>query len=48
MLRSRSRPGPGPQVELVRVVRRLPGVSVADAAAELRPAPNTVSTCLAR
>lgn len=34
----------GSQLELVRVVRRNPGVSVADAAAALRVAPNTVST----
>ena len=32
------------QLELVRLVRRRPGVSVADAAAELGVAPNTVST----
>src|ERR1700744_1742707 len=35
---------PGPQRELVRLVRRRPGVSVAQAAAELGVAPNTVST----
>jgi DNA-binding MarR family transcriptional regulator len=34
----------GSQLELVRLVRRQPGVSVADAADELRLAPNTVST----
>jgi len=34
----------GAQLELVRVVRRRPGISVADAAQELRVAPNTVST----
>jgi len=34
----------GAQQELLRVVSRRPGVSVADAAAELRLAPNTVST----
>lgn len=34
----------GAQVELVRLVRRKPGTSVADAAAELGLAPNTVST----
>jgi DNA-binding MarR family transcriptional regulator len=34
----------GPQVDLVRVVQRLPGVSVNQAAHELRLAPNTVST----
>ncbi len=32
------------QVQLVRVVRRKPGISVAEAAAELGVAPNTVST----
>lgn len=34
----------GAQVELVRLVRRQPGISVADAAAQLGVAPNTVST----
>jgi DNA-binding MarR family transcriptional regulator len=34
----------GSQLELVRLVSRRPGVSVADAAGELRLAPNTVST----
>jgi DNA-binding MarR family transcriptional regulator len=34
----------GAQLELVRLVRRRPGVSVAEAAAALRLAPNTVST----
>ena len=34
----------GAQLELVRLVRRTPGLSVADAAHELRLAPNTVST----
>jgi DNA-binding MarR family transcriptional regulator len=34
----------GAQVELVRLVRRRPGLSVAEAAAELALAPNTVST----
>lgn len=34
----------GAQLELVRLVRRRPGLSVADAAEELRLAPNTVST----
>jgi DNA-binding MarR family transcriptional regulator len=34
----------GSQLELVRLVRRRPGVSVAQAAEELRLAPNTVST----
>ena len=32
------------QVQLVRVVRRRPGISVAEAATELGVAPNTVST----
>lgn len=32
------------QVELLRLIRRQPAISVADAAAELRLAPNTVST----
>jgi DNA-binding MarR family transcriptional regulator len=34
----------GAQLELLKLVRRRPGVSVADAAAELRLAANTVST----
>ena len=34
----------GSQVDLVRLVRRRPGISVALAAEELRLAPNTVST----
>jgi DNA-binding MarR family transcriptional regulator len=34
----------GSQLELVRLVRRQPGVSVAEAASDLRLAPNTVST----
>jgi DNA-binding MarR family transcriptional regulator len=34
----------GAQLELVRLLRRSPGVSVAQAAAELSLAPNTVST----
>jgi DNA-binding MarR family transcriptional regulator len=34
----------GAQLDLVRLVARQPGVSVAEAAAELRVAPNTVST----
>jgi DNA-binding MarR family transcriptional regulator len=34
----------GAQIELVRLLRRKPGLSVAEAAAELRLAPNTVST----
>jgi DNA-binding MarR family transcriptional regulator len=34
----------GAQFELVRLIRRSPGVSVAEAARELRVAPNTVST----
>ena len=32
------------QLELIRLVRRTPGISVADAAADLGVAPNTVST----
>jgi DNA-binding MarR family transcriptional regulator len=34
----------GSQLELVRLMRRRPGVSVAEAASDLRLAPNTVST----
>jgi DNA-binding MarR family transcriptional regulator len=34
----------GAQLDLVRLVRRRPGISVAEAATELRVAPNTVST----
>ncbi len=34
----------GAQLELARLVRRRPGISVAEAASELRLAPNTVST----
>ena len=34
----------GAQLELVRLLRREPGMSIADAAARLRVAPNTVST----
>src|ERR1700689_5709826 len=34
----------GAQLEVVRLLRREPGVSIADAAARLRVAPNTVST----
>jgi DNA-binding MarR family transcriptional regulator len=34
----------GAQLELVRVVRRRPGISIADAAQKLSLAPNTVST----
>jgi DNA-binding MarR family transcriptional regulator len=34
----------GAQLELVRLLRREPGISIADAAARLRVAPNTVST----
>jgi DNA-binding MarR family transcriptional regulator len=34
----------GAQLDLVRLVRRRPGISVAEAASELRVAPNTVST----
>jgi DNA-binding MarR family transcriptional regulator len=47
--RSVGRPWPveslgGSQIELVRLIRRQPGTSVADAAAELGLAANTVST----
>ena len=38
----------GAQLDLVRLVRRRAGVSVAEAAAELRLAPNTVSTLVRR
>jgi DNA-binding MarR family transcriptional regulator len=38
----------GAQLELVRLVRRRPGVSVAEAASELQLAPNTVSTLVRR
>ncbi len=38
----------GAQIELVRLVRRHPGISVAEAAEELRLAPNTVSTLVRR
>ncbi len=38
----------GAQLELVRLVRRRPGVSVAEAAADLGVAPNTVSTLVRR
>jgi DNA-binding MarR family transcriptional regulator len=38
----------GAQLELVRLLRREPGVSIADAAARLRVAPNTVSTLVGR
>jgi DNA-binding MarR family transcriptional regulator len=34
----------GAQIELVRLLRRQPGLTVAEAAQELRLAPNTVST----
>jgi DNA-binding MarR family transcriptional regulator len=34
----------GAQVDLLRVIRRLPGISVGEAAHELGVAPNTVST----
>jgi len=34
----------GSQLELVRLVRRRPGIAVAEAAADLHLAPNTVST----
>ena len=38
----------GAQLELVRLLRRRPGLTVADAARELRVAPNTVSTLVSR
>jgi DNA-binding MarR family transcriptional regulator len=38
----------GAQLELVRVVRRSPGIGVADAASALGLAPNTVSTLVGR
>ena len=38
----------GAQLELVKLVRRLPGISVAQAAAELGLAANTVSTLVRR
>jgi DNA-binding MarR family transcriptional regulator len=38
----------GAQLELVRLLRRSPGTSVAEAARELRVAPNTVSTLVSR
>jgi DNA-binding MarR family transcriptional regulator len=38
----------GAQLELVRLLRKEPGLSVADAAAQLRLAPNTVSTLVGR
>ena len=38
----------GAQLELVKVLRRRPGVSVAEAAAEMHLAPNTVSTLVRR
>ena len=34
--------------ELIRVIRRVPGISIAEAAAELGLAPNTVSTLVAQ
>jgi DNA-binding MarR family transcriptional regulator len=58
LLRRRSRRSTGPplpdlalsgaQLELVRVVRRSPGIGVADAASALGLAPNTVSTLVSR
>ena len=41
-------PLPAPQVELLRVVKRQPGIRVNEAAAELRVAANTVSTLVRR
>jgi DNA-binding MarR family transcriptional regulator len=38
----------GAELELVRLIQRHPGVSVAQAAEELRVAPNTVSTLVSR
>lgn len=38
----------GAQIELVRLVRRRPGVAVTEAATALRLAPNTVSTLVRR
>lgn len=38
----------GTQLELVRLVRRAPGISVAEAAADLSLAPNTVSTLVSQ
>jgi DNA-binding MarR family transcriptional regulator len=38
----------GAQLELARLVRRRPGISIAEAASELRLAPNTVSTLVRR
>jgi DNA-binding MarR family transcriptional regulator len=38
----------GAQLELVRLLRRRPGLAVAEAARELRVAPNTVSTLVSR
>jgi DNA-binding MarR family transcriptional regulator len=41
-------PLPGAQGELLRLIMAQPGISVAEAAAELRLAPNTVSTLVGR
>ncbi len=41
-------PLPPPQVELLRVVQRQPGIRVNEAAVELRVAANTVSTLVGR
>ncbi len=41
-------PLPVAQSELLRLIARTPGISVADAARELRLAPNTVSTLVGR
>jgi DNA-binding MarR family transcriptional regulator len=38
----------GAQLELVRLLRRRPGLSIADAARELGVAPNTISTLVRR
>ena len=38
----------GAQIELMRLIRRQPGISVAEAAAELGLAPNSVSTLVRR
>jgi DNA-binding MarR family transcriptional regulator len=44
----REEPLPSAQVELLRLAAARPGISVADAAHELRLAPNTVSTLVGR
>jgi DNA-binding MarR family transcriptional regulator len=44
----RSEPLPPAQGELLRLIASRPGISVADAAQELRLAPNTVSTLVGR